>query len=555
MSSDRVTGDAAEVPRLQIVESALDTRKRLGAYYTPRPLAEHIARWAIRDIHDTVLDPSFGGLVFLEVAVERLCQLGLSREAASAQVYGIDVDEQAHWAARGRGWMSTNNHLRTADFFRVAPGDLPPVIANVGNPPYVRYQRWSDDEGLVAAACARAGVKLSRRASLWAPFVAHSCSFLTHGGRIGQVLPAEILFADYAKPLLEFIQGSFESVLLVTFAKRVFAGPEAEVVLLLAEGYGSGPAPSIGLLECEDIASLDELGSHPVADFQVQSPLLGFLPSDAQRLVARLEGHPDVRRFDEFAAVDIGVVTGANDFFLMTRSRAEELGVPAHHLRTIVSKAKDVAGADLSSAGVDALDALGRPTLLLSLDGEMPSEEHLSAYIADGEAADLHLRTQCRRRGPSWWSVKLPTIGVPDAFLTCMSDGFPRLVRNSAGALTTNTLHHVVFDDESGADALVAGFYNSLTLLSAELCGRSYGGGTLKLEPRAAESLLFPPVSRRLNRLLPEINRRMLLRDLAGIVQLVDPIVLPGLGLHQTEIDLLRAARERLVMRRRKPTR
>ena len=35
----------------------------------------------------------------------------------------------------------------------------------------------------------------------------------------------------------------------------------------------------------------------------------------------------------------------------------------------------------------------------------------------------------------------------------------------------------------------ISAFFNSLTLAWAEVCGRSYGGGVLELEPREAEEL------------------------------------------------------------------
>jgi hypothetical protein len=58
----------------------------------------------------------------------------------------------------------------------------------------------------------------------------------------------------------------------------------------------------------------------------------------------------------------------------------------------------------------------------------------------------------------------------------------------------TNTLHGVTVAEGVSAKALAVGFYNSLTMLSAELLARSYGGGVLKLEPTEAEALLIPPL-------------------------------------------------------------
>lgn len=96
-----------------------------------------------------------------------------------------------------------------------------------------------------------------------------------------------------------------------------------------------------------------------------------------------------------------------------------------------------------------------------------------------------------------------------------------------------------------------AGFYNSLTLLSAELEGRSYGGGVLKLEPTEAEKLLLPPLSPELTALLPAVDRAIRARDVEAAADLVDPVVLAPLGLGTDEISALRAARRQLQMRRK----
>jgi hypothetical protein len=94
-------------------------------------------------------------------------------------------------------------------------------------------------------------------------------------------------------------------------------------------------------------------------------------------------------------------------------------------------------------------------------------------------------------------------------------------------------------------------FYNSLTLLSAELVGRSYGGGILKLEPSEAERLLIPSFERSLGRLLPRVDTLLRQGELEAVLDLVDPLVLAPLGLRQADILGLRAARHKLFARRR----
>ena len=68
----------------------------------------------------------------------------------------------------------------------------------------------------------------------------------------------------------------------------------------------------------------------------------------------------------------------------------------------------------------------------------------------------------------------------------------PLLVANVAQATATDTIHRVRTGRGIDVERLGASLVNSLTFAWAEVCGRSYGGGVLELEPREAEKLLIP---------------------------------------------------------------
>jgi hypothetical protein len=67
--------------------------KALGAYYTDAQIADFLAWWAIRSANATVLDPCFGGGVFLRSACKRLAQIGGKPET---QVLGVEVDPEVY---------------------------------------------------------------------------------------------------------------------------------------------------------------------------------------------------------------------------------------------------------------------------------------------------------------------------------------------------------------------------------------------------------------------------------------------------------------------------
>jgi len=68
---------------------------------------------------------------------------------------------------------------------------------------------------------------------------------------------------------------------------------------------------------------------------------------------------------------------------------------------------------------------------------------------------------------------------------------FPRIVLNMSGSTSTDTIHRLT-SKEVDPERVIANTYTWLTAASAEIEGRSYGGGVLELEPTEAERLLMP---------------------------------------------------------------
>lgn len=463
-----------------------DRRKGLGAYYTPPAMAQALADWAIRERSDRAMDPSFGGLVFLEAAASRLRELGC--RSVADQIWGADIDARAHNAAIADPDLPANpEQLLLRDFLAARPGkDLPLAEAVIGNPPYVRYQGWRPAKGAMARLQNATGVRLTRLASLWAPFVLQGVRFVAPGGRYAQVLPAELIHAQYASPILDYLEASFGRVGIAVFEERVFPGAQEEVVLLLADERGADQTATTTAASFRDLESLrlDELDEQMTAvKPRARGKLLaGLISEEAQQLLVALTD--ETQTLGDLATVRLGAVTGANDFFLVDQE-TEQL-IPDELLHPAVSKANHVRGARFDDDDVDAMRAKGQRYRMLIADERAKAE--IKIYLAMGEEAGIPERYKCRVRDP-WWRVPLPSHGVPDLYLTYCAAAHPRLTANAAGALHTNTVHGVNLRNGMPAEALSVGFYNSLTLLSAELQGRSYGGGVLKLEPTEGESL------------------------------------------------------------------
>jgi len=128
---------------------------------------------------------------------------------------------------------------------------------------------------------------------------------------------------------------------------------------------------------------------------------------------------------------------------------------------------------------------------------------------------------------------------------------FPRLILNSAKALTTDTAYRIL-PQKGRASDLVIGFVNSLTALSAELEGRHYGGGVLELVPSEIERLLMPSIRHSADA-LRHLDGRVRLRAAAeDLLAERDRILLEPLGIRRSDCEAVLAAWLRLRARRQR---
>jgi adenine-specific DNA-methyltransferase len=292
-------------------------QKARGAFFTPPEISQFLVDWALRTPSDRILEPSCGDAAFLIPAALRLLALGALNTAT--QIHGIDIHtpsvESARSTLKERGFSAT---IQAGDFFDQEPH--PKFDAVVGNPPFVRYQDFS---GVARAKILRAalshGVRLTSLASSWAAFTIHASEFLNDTGRLGLVLPAELLSVNYASEVRRFLLGRFAKVRLVLFEQLVFPGVLEDVVLLLAEGRGN--ATHFEVYQARDakaLATLDsslQQGFTPLAN-EKWTPAL--IPTDALETYRQVTGSAAFSKLMDWGNTYLGSVTGNNDYFTLS---------------------------------------------------------------------------------------------------------------------------------------------------------------------------------------------------------------------------------------------
>lgn len=447
--------------------------------------------------------------------------------------------------------------MAVGDFF-----DSPAVgkyTAVVGNPPYIRFQDFSGDARAKARAAAlRGGVPLSGLASSWAAFTVHGALSLQPGGRLGFVLPAELLHANYAAPVRRFLFENFAQVDLVLFEERVFAEAETEALLLLADGYGGATNHArIRQVNDADALSADMPAAATWAPSDPAAKWSGSTVSpEAASIHAKLVLGGSFVALKNWGETTLGMVTGNNKYFALSPARVRELGLlPSDVLRLSPPGSSHLRGLEFSTRAHTELGRAGKRTMLFR-PSKAPSAAAIS-YISQGEADSVHTAYKCRVR-KDWWRV--PLVAKADMLLTYMNADTPRLTTNSAGALHLNSVHGIYLAAEHkaiGRELLPVAALNSVTMLAAEFTGRAYGGGMLKMEPGEADLWALPSpdvvaaAREELLAIRPQVAGKLRNGNVLEAAKLVDDVLLVrGLGMRRPEVAEIRSAHASLAGRR-----
>lgn len=548
----------------------LNGDKLRGGYYTSHEVVAWLCAWAIRATTDHVLEPSCGDGAFLVGAAERFIELGTPRTAVAKNMIGVEFipneADRAQTRLIQRLGLCARDVVKTGDFFAWWQDTNQPVFdAVIGNPPFIRYQSFPEPHrSLAMQIMAGLGMTPNRLTNIWVPFVVAAAASLRPGGRLALVLPAELLQVTYAAQLRSFLTDRFSRIDIVACNELFFDKAEQEVVLLLAEGALPAASESnpcrVALTEAHTVAEIIERPPRDV--LAAASPktirhdhekwLKYFLTEREIIFMRELRSSAASTNLATYAGVDVGVVTGKNEFFVLSEKLVAELGLDTYTV-PLVSRSVHLKGALIKKSDWSALSVAGDRVHLLHLAPQNGSKltPPLERYIRLGEIHAVHKGYKCSIRAP-WYVV--PSVWIPDGFVFRQVYDFPRMVLNRAGATSTDTIHRLTCKGKP--KQVIANTYTYMTAASAEIEGRSYGGGVLELEPTEAERLLMPA---KLAAALPldDCDRLTRAGRLDDVLEENAKLVLMGaMGLSRTDCTLLRdiwtKMRDRRLARRRR---
>jgi adenine-specific DNA methylase len=528
----------------------LTAGKLRGGFYTPAPLIRHcLAR--IRELVGDrdglrLLEPSAGdGAFFRGLAAER--ELAARFERAQ----GIELlEDEALEAQRALCLAGLEGSVEAGSAIAWAAATDDWFDAAVGNPPFVRYQFLpAADKALLPELGRRLGVQFPGVGNVWIPVFLGSLARLRPGGAFAFVVPAECFTGVSAGLVRDWLRRTTAELRFDLFPPGSFPSVLQEVTVVSGRvTRDPSPAAAVDIVEHAVGGSARRWG-YPLRERERTWTRHLLDPRHLSALSAALDS-PAVGALRDQARIEVSIVTGANDFFCVSDATAG-----AYDLwpwtKALLPRARHAGGLRYTPADQEQTRDSGARSWLLDFAGTSPDPRAHAGpgrYLEEGRARRLHERYKCRIREP-WYRV--PSVRGGTLLLSKRSHLYPRLVLNEARSLTTDTIYRGELQPWAAvAEAdLVAAFHSSLTLLAAELEGRSFGGGVLELVPTEVGSLSVAAVPG-FGRHLPELDRVARAGDPEELVRRTDELLVRERVLPPELTVLLAEARRVLLARR-----
>lgn len=463
-------------------------QKHTGSFYTPSSIAKFIIERVTSKLQSNVismLEPSAGDGIFIS---EIMKNDGIKNVNLSITAVEI-IEEEFKKIQKIEVNSNIDLNVVNNDFLKFQQNCDKKFDLILGNPPYIKKSLLSDEQSQLCTEINKAYGNTNVK-NIWSSFLLSSFKLLKDDGIIALILPSEFLQVSYAKVLRDYLLDHFQKVEIFTFNTLIFESCKGQdTIILIAEKKSidkglfffnindiETQTHNINLIK-HDTSSLLKWTSH-------------VLDSSEIELIENLSSK--LKKISDFCMSKTGIVTAANNFFIINNEKANELEINAEITKPIVSKSSIIPkGIVLNSENFDQICKKGFPSYLIDFNGfNTKNHKKITEYIKYGESLYLHQRYKMTKRN-IWYEV--PNVGSHSPvlfFKRCHN--FPRIVKNDAKVLATDSAYLVFPNNDVDAKSLVFSFYNSLTLAMAEIQGRFYGGGVLELTPLEFKSLPLP---------------------------------------------------------------
>jgi adenine-specific DNA-methyltransferase len=477
-----------EQNRIDSGKSQLE-RNRLGQFATSAKLARQIAEYVVPLLdHQAIsfIDPAIGSGSFFSALLD--ATNGQHIERAS----GIEIDPQMADVCNSL-WSDSGLSVCNADFTLSNPPIAEEERFNLilANPPYVRHHHLDSQSKirLNELATRLLGTKVSGLAGLYCYFMLLSHDWMQQDAIAAWLIPSEFMDVNYGVALKKYLLEQVQLLHIHRYDPSELQFDDALVSSAVVIFKNGKPHP-------DHSAKFSFGGSiaNPQTSRDITIQDLHAIHKWTS-LPLRTHHQSNKNCLADFFDIRRGIATGANEFFIMPLSQAEQLGITREFLKPILPSPRNLKNTTINSRN-DGFPDLNDPLVLIDTDH---SEDHIKnkcpaliEYLQTGIANGLQEKYLISKRTP-WYKQEQR---LPSPFLcTYMGRSLEtkpfRFIWNKSKAIVANTylmLYPIgklklALETEPALYESVFELLQNIKLEDLVSEGRVYGGGLYKLEP------------------------------------------------------------------------
>ncbi|MDR1497923.1 MAG: N-6 DNA methylase [Puniceicoccales bacterium] len=449
-------------------------RRSLGQYFTPPAVASFMRDWVLASGISSLYDPAFGLGAFFPAEMQ-----AVDFSASEVDATAIDFHKKNNTKRKVR--------IYNEDYLLSWGRKHANIVCN---PPYKRFQNFQNRAIVSVLFEKHLGKKLPGHTNTASAFLLKSLSELDGRGRLAYIMPFEFLNTGYGSLVKEELikNSSLAAVIKLDCEKDVFPDVTTSVCILLYEA-----AVRHETVDFHSIQKIDNLGGFQSLKPANRVSVSQLKPGEkwgnffkGSRLAINLKQTVPLYFYGRFSR---GIATGANEFFVLSPSKAKSLGLGKNDCRPCITKSAQIQAPFFGRDNLRQMFDGDEQVLLFSANGN--ASPAAREYIQHGQQQGFHERFLTRHRTP-WY--KTEERSPAPLLLGVFSRGGYKIIWNESDALNL-TCYHGFQPNMFGEKYLRHLFLYLLSATGREVAAfsmRTYGNSLDKFEPNDINNVPVP---------------------------------------------------------------
>lgn len=453
-----------------ILETPLSYRKDFGQFFTPSSVAHLMTKWIMKDCPKSILDPAFGLGIFYD-------EIKNTNPNNKVRFTGYEIDENILSYLNLDG-STTDLKIINGDYL---DADITGFDGIICNPPYMRFQKFLKRHNVLPKIEKQIGKKLVGYSNIASVFLVKALKELNLNGRLAFIMPFEFFNTGYGKEIKKSLLENhlLKQIIVFSNEKDIFPNVTTTVCVLLCKNDEKEEPVKI-----TDIKTNEEInGISDICDFyqrKINPSDLPYYKKWTPIILSEQEPPIGFCKLSLYGAFKRGIATGANDFFAVTKSIIEDLGIDENNLCKCITKSQQIRKAIFTKNDFSTLYHTDKP--VHCLDVKDHEKQEIRNYIKQGENLGYHERYLTKVRSP-WYKIERRK---PASILFgVFSRGRLKVIKNLTTAINF-TCFHSFYPNIFGEHIVNKLFVYLLSDIGQEIIKtnkRSYGNNLDKFEP------------------------------------------------------------------------